>query len=476
MDYVRRLFEFTRSLKIFSSIVVLCVIYASPISHAAEGDDSIQPSNEYPFYWQYKGEPVVLLGGTKDDSLFQIPDLKEHLDLLAKVGGNYIRNTMSDRPDHDFEVYPYKEVSDGKYDLNQWNEEYWQRFENMLRWTSERDIIVQIEVWDRFDLSRDNWELHPYNPKNNTNYTYEESGFAENYPNHPGANEQPFYFTTPKQRNNEVVLPYQQKFVSKMLEHALEYPNVLFCMDNETSGEEAWGAYWAEFIKERAKEKGRTVYVTEMWDNWDLKHQQHRRTFDHPELYDFVDVSQNNHQKDDTHWDNFQWVREYLKDQPRPINIVKIYGADTGRYGTDRDGLERFWRLLIGGAASARFHRPDSGQGLNENAQAHLRSARLLLDEFNIMDALPDVKHALLADRDADEAYLTRIDNKKYAVFFTNGGEVKLDLSKANGEMNVKWLNISKSEWGESSSVQGGKTASLKTPASGFWLALITEK
>ena len=30
-------------------------------------------------------------------------------------------------------------------------EEYWQRFQNMLKWTAERKIIVQIEVWDRFD-------------------------------------------------------------------------------------------------------------------------------------------------------------------------------------------------------------------------------------------------------------------------------------------------------------------------------------
>ena len=31
--------------------------------------------------------------------------------------------------------------------------------------------------------------------------------------------------------------------------------------------------------------------VTEMWDDWDLKAARHRQTFDHPELYDFVDVS-----------------------------------------------------------------------------------------------------------------------------------------------------------------------------------------
>lgn len=129
----------------------------------------ISPWSKNPYYWQYNGKPVMLIGGSKDDNLFQIPDLKEHLDEMVAVGANYIRNTMSDRPDKGFEVYPFKKLENGKYDLNQWNDEYWQRFENLLKWTKERNIFVQIEVWDRFDYSRDNWEPHPYNPKNNIN-------------------------------------------------------------------------------------------------------------------------------------------------------------------------------------------------------------------------------------------------------------------------------------------------------------------
>ena len=94
-----------------------------------------------------------------------------------------------------------------------------------------------------------------------------------------------------------------------MLSHTLCYDHVLYCMDNETSAEEAWGAYWAEFIRERARQAGKQVCLTEMWDAWDLKADEHKRTFDHPERYDFCDVSQNNQKKGQEHWDNFQWVR-----------------------------------------------------------------------------------------------------------------------------------------------------------------------
>ncbi len=450
-------------------------VFVNMIS-AKETDNRIQPYAKNPYYWQYEGKPVMLLGGSKDDNLFQLPELKDHLQEIANAGGNYIRNTMSDRKNKGFEVYPFKKLDNGKYDLDQWNKEYWQRFENMLRRTSELDIIVQIEVWDRFDYSRDNWGPHPYNPKNNINYTYEESGFQEEYPKHPGANVQPFFFTTPKQRNNKIVLPYQQKFVNKLLDHALQYPNVLYCIDNETSGEEAWSAYWAEFIRQRAQKENKIVNITEMWDDWNLRDKEHRRTFDHPERYDFLDVSQNNHQRNETHWQNFIWVRNYISGQPRPINSVKIYGADKGRHGgNDRDAVEKFWRLIFANAASARFHRPTSGIGFSEKAQTQLHSARMFLDEINIFAAQPDEEHKLLSNRGEDEAYLTYIPGEQYAVYFTDGGDVTLELSN-EGKWQIRWLDISKCKWDKTESVSGKIKIDLETPGDGYWVAMIRKK
>ena len=137
--------------------------------------ERIQPYPDNPFYWQYRGKPVLLLGGSVEDNLFQIPNLKEHLDLLHAVGGNYIRCTMSSRDPGD--VWPNMRVDEGQpYDLTRPNDEYWQRFSNCLQWCFERDIILQIELWDRFDYSRAPWLENPFNPKNNINYTTAESG------------------------------------------------------------------------------------------------------------------------------------------------------------------------------------------------------------------------------------------------------------------------------------------------------------
>ncbi|NOX55613.1 MAG: hypothetical protein GXP27_14475 [Planctomycetes bacterium] len=468
---------------VFGVAALTAVACTPKEGHAADrgtqnNADRIRPWSKNPRYWQYKGKPVLLIGGSKDDNLFQLPDLKEHLDEIKRAGGNYIRNTMSDRPNKGFEVYPFRRLPSGKYDLNQWNDEYWKRFENMLRWTAERDIIVQIEVWDRFDYSdhrgAGNWSRHPYNPKNNVNYTVEQSGLKTTYKRHPGTNEQPFFFTVPAEQNNQVVLKYQIAQVDKMLSYSLKYGNVLYCMDNETSGSPEWGKFWALHIKKRAAEAGVEVFVTEMWDQWNIKGEQHKRTLDHPEIYDFVDISQNNHNKGQKHWDNLQYIRAYVAKRPRPINCVKIYGADTGRFGNTRDGEERFWRNILGGLASSRFHRPDSGLGLSDRAKRHIKSMRMLTAELDIFRCKPDVASRLLSERSPNEAYLTYIPGERYAVYFPNGGDVTLDFSKEKGRFALKWLNILKCRWQPARAVQAGHVVRLQPPASGHWVALLT--
>lgn len=455
-----------------------CLLCASEAA-AADQAEAIQPYAKNPYYWQYKGRPVLLLGGTKDDNLFQIPDLEGHLDELAAAGGNYIRNTMSDRPDKGFEVYPFARRQDGKYDLEQPNADYWDRFQRMLHWTLQRDIIVQIEVWDRFDYSdhkADNWLRHPFNPINNVNYSPAESGLERTYRRHPGSNENPFFYTVPELKNNAVVLQYQQAKVEKMLSYSLAFPNVLYCMDNETGGSPAWGRYWASYIQQKAAEHGTVAQTTEMWDAWDLNDAHHRATFDHPETYSFVDISQNNHQKGQRHWDNAQRQRARIAGDPRPLNNVKIYGADTGPFGKTRDGLERFWRNVVGGAASSRFHRPEAGLGLGDPVPAHLKSARLLCSELEVFRCVPDAQSRRLSDRDSNEAYLTCIEGEQYALFFPNGGSVGLDLKDAAGAFSMKWLDIAHSRWLEPTSVSAGGHVRLDAPQKGYWAVLLKKQ
>ncbi|MDP6700470.1 MAG: hypothetical protein QGH25_12535, partial [Candidatus Latescibacteria bacterium] len=242
--------------------------------------DRIQPYPPNPFYWQYKGVPVLLLGGCVEDILFQIADIAAHLDLLQAVGGNYVRCTMSSRDPGD--AWPFeRSAATGLYDLEQPGADYWGRFEHFLELCAARDIVLQIELWDRFDFARDPWQDNPYNPNNNRNYGGAESRLVAAIDTHPGQRESAFFRSVPALENNQLLLRYQRAQIDELLKRALPYPNVLYCMDNETNESPEWGAYWARYIRKKAG--GAPVQITEMWDAWDLLAEEHRHTLDHPE-------------------------------------------------------------------------------------------------------------------------------------------------------------------------------------------------
>lgn len=439
----------------------------------------IQPFEKNRFYWALNGEPVVLLGGSIEDNLYQIADLEEHLDLLAAAGGNYVRCTMSCRDEGNVWWFD-RDAETGLYDLNKAGVEHWERFERFMELTAERGIVAQFEVWDRFDFARENWELNPYNPKNNINYTVEESGLVEEIRTHPGQKESAFFRSVPALENNQTILPYQHKQVDKMLSISLQYGHVLYCMDNETNESPEWGKYWSDYIKTQAQQAGVLVMTTEMWDPHNLLSDVHKATFDHPETYDFIDVSQNNHQVGKVHWDNPQGVRQYILDSGhiRPLNSVKIYGANTGNYGSNRDAQERFWRNILGGLATSRFHRPTSGLGLDKTAQVHIRSMRMALAEHDIFNSEPHLD--LLSNRSANEAYCSANPGISYLVFFPDGGNVLLDVSAtARKTLTVHWLDIRACAWaGEMAEVdvEDGKVCLITPDEEGYWAVVVNCK
>jgi len=447
----------------------------------------IKPFTENPRYWQYKGKPVLLIGGSKEDNLFQIPDLKEHLDLLVSVGGNYIRNTMSSRDEGN--VFPFAKPGD-TYDLTQWNDVYWQRFENMLTWTKKRDIIVQLEVWAIWDMFSSGWEKSPWNPGMNVNYSYQETSLKPAYDT-PGTRPwksglvHDFYFSVPNLANNEVLLDHQERFVDKILSYALNHDNVLYCITNEifVQFSPEWGWYWANYIKNKARRQGKNVCVAEMYQWPAIRHEQHKASLDHPEIFDFEDISQNSgrYGVDENHWDNFRYVYHYISDAPRPINHVKTYGSEEAHGETGvHDAREKFLRSLIGGAASMRFHRPSSGIGLNKAAQTTLSMIRRLEEYVKLWEL--EARMDLLEERESDEAYLAATPGEKYVLYFTDSGSVLLNLKDFPGEFVIRWLNIetgsweSIGDWEYELPLTGGDTVKICTPMRGGWIAVILNR
>ncbi len=476
---------------IIHALFVLSVFsgFSCKTNNKSDETKAIKIYDKNPFYWEYKGEPVVLLGGSREDNLFNHPEsLTEHLDLLKSVGGNYIRNTMSSRDPGN--VWPFKLLDNGLYDLGQWNPEYWQRFENLLLLCKERDIIVQVELWDPWDVFKSEaalghgplnvgWESCPYNPKLNINYTHEETGLDTviDYYTAVQPSDHKFFFTVPELENIPEVLQYQKAFADKLLEISLNYPNVLYCMNNETGEPAEWGEFWATHIRKRANETGRQVFLTDMRRNSNFDSEEQIKLLHDREYYDFFEISQNNANRDQNHYDFILSIRNQIIDNPKPLNNVKVYGGGESVHSEGvTEGTRRFWRNIFGGAASTRFHRQGatpfySGAGLSELSQTHIRSMRMLTDEFDVFNSVPS--NHLLMERDPNEAYCLASRGNQFALYFTNGGEVLLDVPDVQDEFEIRWLNISKSEWLNTSRIKVDGQMKITAPATGQWAALI---
>jgi hypothetical protein len=426
---------------------------------ALAAESGIRPWTANPSYWQFKGRPVLLLGATDSDNLFQKDNIEQQLERLKDAGGNYIRNTMSDRDEGDHRAFAM--TSDGSYDLSRWNDEYWRRFDNMLKLASERDIIVQIEIWDRFDHSGDAWDSDPYNPKNNINYTFDEAGLDSLYPS-PSNYDQPFFSTIPDRDSNMVLLNFQIRFVEKLLSYSMQYENVLYCIDNETTGIRAWARFWSDFIRNCYGD--RQVNVTQMWNNPDLKSDVHQETLGSPERYQYLEISQNSHNVGRLNWDNAQYFLRQTGEYPRPVNSTKIYGSDNYRHWLERGintqhALQTFFRNVVGGLASSRFHRPPHGLGLSSYTENAIRTVRSIEEHMKMWELTPRMD--LLQGAEGNKAYLAAEAGEKYLVYLPEGGKVTLDLNEYPEDFIIRWIITDTAHWGSVEKVQGGKFVSL---------------
>ena len=453
-------------------IIFSCLIIIFGSLHAQEG--AIQPYGKNKRYWEYQGEPILLLGATNDDNLFQIPELEKQLDSLYMAGGNYIRNVMSSRKDYGFEEEPFHQLSSKKYDLNSWNPEYWNRFEQMLKLTEERDIIVQIELWAFHDFNLKTYPVNPWRPLNNINYNTINSTLS-NHSKNIGQDRNKFFFTVPILNNDTVALRYQKKFIDKILSYTLKHGHILYCITNEIHPQFSpeWGWYWSAYIKQKAIEKGKKIHTTEMFWQPDFKNEQHLSSMDHPELYDYFEISQNSANSGQMNWDYTQFIRNHISKAPRPVNSVKIYGSDLGPVwsGNNEDAIERFWRNLIGGCASSRFHRPNTGIGFNLQAQASIIAARKMETKVKMWEVEPHVE--LLLNTEPNEVFLNCRPGEKYIIYFTNGGSVSLDLTKYSRNFTLQWIEIDTGGWKNGYEIQGGRTINISAPDKRGWIAIL---
>ncbi|MCF6270847.1 MAG: T9SS type A sorting domain-containing protein [Melioribacteraceae bacterium] len=501
-------FNILNSVIVILSIVMITFTFSIPVL----GQISIDGR-----YWEYKNQKTLLIGGwnhghnpfidhdTQDNNGSQgvstEAEIKNAINELADVGGNLLRCVLNPGMAAGIQGFNFCATSENKYDFNTMTGPFWTRLEMFIAEAEAKGIIIQIEIWDRFDLidgAWKSWPVSPFNPNNNINYTTGQSGLATSYSSygtHPflkGVPGHPDYIAASSARKAQydLVRGFQEKFVDKMLSVTFKYNNILYCMNNETHEDPKWGEYWIDYIRNKASSAGKTVLVTDMseyiYEGVTGSDWQYAST--NLDMYDYIDVSQaTNRNRDENSWNLIKGIADDAKNKNILLHMTKVYGNDialngkpwgTWRPGDTDNAIEEWWRSLIAGVAGIRFHRPTTGIGISNIAKNNIKSVRLIEEKIKFWDVEPHQE--LLGDRESDEAYLAADPGKKYILYYTENGQgmVTLDLSNySDTYFEVNWVNISLGifDTNKTTTIIGGSIVPINRPAPGHWVGTIVE-
>ncbi len=417
--------------------------------------------------------------------MFPTSELLRELDKLKAAGGNYMRVTMAIYPKtHVKGVYPFVQHSDGKFDLNQLNAEFWEYVKTLYEETQKREMIVQVELWDQWEFYKATYETLMWNPKNNINYTSSATGIPTTQDEAPYS-KTPSFFHAHKDANKKVVLGFQRAYIKKLLDVGKSFNHIIYEIGNESSEPQSWNDYWAKFIHDNA---GKKIHVTDQRGDYnpdgDLAY-----VIGKPSLYNFIDVSQvgmghitsDYHQ---SHYNDLINVRNKILASgiKRPINNTKGYKwirSWGDAYKGDEDvSINRLWHGIFAGLAGYGFHpshyEPESRPGIAmmPTALRHISSVRLLEERVNLTLMSPG--NGSLTGRSTDEAYALA-SGSQYAVYFTGKSDRTVTLRRSSSRsIKLVWLNPDNGKLDSPQTVSGA-AISLKAPGSGRRVAILSD-
>lgn len=241
---------------------------AACLSACAASAATIALSREHPGYWSLDGETTLLLGGwnhghnpfldhsTLDGGGYE--DTSSPAEIVAALGelaasrGNILRCVLDPGVAAGRQGFDFCRKVNGTYDLNHMEGPFWDRLDFFLRETEKRNIVVGLEIWDRFDWydgGHEGWPGSPFNPRNNRNFTTASSGLRESYSGNGDQSGNPFGQTAPgqtayrnasprEQAQLDLVRGYQERFIDKLLSVTFTYGHVLYSVNNEVRYQE----------------------------------------------------------------------------------------------------------------------------------------------------------------------------------------------------------------------------------------------
>lgn len=427
----------------------------------------LHPKN--PHYFQYKEKPTVLITSAEHYGavLNKDFDYNTYLETLHDEGMNYTRiftgsyveivgsfnienNTLA--PSTGSFLAPWKRIDEPglyegekKFDLAQWNHEYFERLHAFIAKAEELDIIVEVTLFcstyqDAY------WERNPFNPGNNIN------GVPKNL-NRKKSNT----------LENGVLTKFQKKLVKKIVKELNKYENVFFEIQNEpwsddpqkvmrtlrtldpNPGSGDWFK-WAERASDASlewqKEMAKVIVETEK--ELEKKHliAQNFTNFKHSlsEVDSNISILNFHYVWPEAVWMNYGWSR--------PVSFDESGFAGN----SDTTYLRQAWQFMMGGGAVFNnldysfFVGKEDGTGINNapgggstRFRKQLTYLKSFIESFDFIKMRPDfdiVHHSPGVQWQAISQ-----PGLQYAIVFTGVEANWLQLTLPRGEFQYAFIS-----------------------------------
>lgn len=206
------------------------------------------------FFSDDPGKAVVLTGShtwaRKRENKMWVPDgwdldkFNNYLDFLQHWNHNYIRLWMWEQ---EGDVDIWVKGNDGKYDLSQLNQEYFDLKKSFLTAAQARGIYAGVMLFQGWsgccEASVPDWPRHPMNRNNNSNG-------IDGDPARIGYGKQVHSLENPE------IVGFQEHYMKKMIDTLNDFDNLIWEIGNETiESSIPWKTHMVGFIRDYEKTK-----------------------------------------------------------------------------------------------------------------------------------------------------------------------------------------------------------------------------
>jgi len=354
-----------------------------------------------------------------------------------------------------------------KFDLSQFNPDYFNRLRARVQAAGERGIYVSVMLFEGWELQHiaNGWQNHPFHADNNVNGLDIDTdgdtsgdGRIEINTRATRSRQLSGQATDGDGRGVEIntlrhpaALKFQEDYVRKVIATVGDLDNVLYEICNESGAYSIeWQYHFIRFVKDCEKSRGKShpVGMTFPFSGDPKQHGKNADLFNSPA--DWISP-------------NSVAGKFNYQTNPPPALGDKVVLADTDHLGGIWGNSKWVWQSFLRGHNPI-FMDPYQHQLLGKGQPNQWDSVRQALGATRRMAERMDLAQMTPVLDIASTKYCLANPGKEYLVYLPEGGEVTVDLEAVAGTLTVEWMHPLEGTIAPGEVIAGGAKRQFKAP------------